>query len=112
MYVTAGRIGDDFNYLTMQLVGPNLDSLRRRCPLVVKRFSTNTAMRLASQCLESIRDLHKVGWVHRDIKAVSFAFPSFDHKLSLFQSNFAMGGSAASASIVYLLDYGLCREHI
>ena len=70
-------------------------------------------MRLASQCLESIRDMHKIGWVHRDIKAVSFL--TFSPRLlinSSFQSNFAIGGSTSSASIVYLLDYGLCREHI
>lgn len=30
---------------------------------------------------------------------------------SPLQSNFAIGGSKPTASIVYLLDYGLCREH-
>lgn len=55
----------------MQLVGPNVATLRKMCPCQRKRFCTSTVLRLSVQALEAMRDLHSVFIIHRDIKPVS-----------------------------------------
>lgn len=65
----------------------------RVCTL--QRFTLSTATRLSLQCLESIEELHNVGFLHRDVKP----------------SNFAMGRPPNDDRTVFLLDFGLCRQY-
>ena len=46
--------------------------------------------------LTSIENVHKAGIIHRDIKP----------------SNFVMGKSERDKSNVYLVDFGLAKDHI
>lgn len=56
----------------MSLQGKNLADLRRESPR--QCFLPSTALRLASQILVAIREIHSIGFLHRDIKPVSYMF--------------------------------------
>ncbi|CAB3397795.1 unnamed protein product [Caenorhabditis bovis] len=89
----CGR-NDKFNYLVMSLQGKNLADLRREAPK--QCFSLNTAIRIGLQILNGIREIHSIGFLHRDVKP----------------SNFAMGRTAQTMRNVYMLDFGLARQYL
>ncbi|EYB91869.1 hypothetical protein Y032_0201g1748 [Ancylostoma ceylanicum] len=89
----CGR-NDKFNYLVMSLQGKNLADLRREAPK--QCFSLSTAIRLGVQILNAIREIHSIGFLHRDVKP----------------SNFAMGRSTATMRKVFMLDFGLARQYL
>ncbi|KAI1732570.1 protein kinase domain-containing protein [Ditylenchus destructor] len=89
-----GRV-ENFNYVVMTLVGRSLQDLRNIAPQ--KRFSSGTAIGVAIQSLESIEDLHSIGYLHRDIKP----------------GNFTIGRKELNElRKVYVLDFGMCRKFI
>jgi serine/threonine protein kinase len=63
-FVTYGRHGE-YNYLVMELLGENISELRRR--QLSGRFSIVTTCLLALQMLTSIRAVHDMGYLHRDV---------------------------------------------
>lgn len=69
-FIGCGR-NDRFNYVVMQLQGKNLAELRRAQPRGA--FSLSTTLRLGLQILRAIDSIHQVGFLHRDIKPVSFS---------------------------------------
>uniref|UniRef100_A0A7E4UU49 Protein kinase domain-containing protein n=1 Tax=Panagrellus redivivus TaxID=6233 RepID=A0A7E4UU49_PANRE len=87
-----GKVHERFRFLIMKL---NLWELRIATPTM--RFSLNTSLKAAEQSLMSIEDLHKVGYLHRDIKP----------------GNFAIGMECnQEQQIIYMLDFGLCRKFL
>uniref|UniRef100_A0AC34FED7 Protein kinase domain-containing protein n=2 Tax=Panagrolaimus sp. ES5 TaxID=591445 RepID=A0AC34FED7_9BILA len=60
-----GRFGT-FNYVVMTLVGKSLQDLRKEGP--GQHMSMGTAISSGIQCLESLEDLHGIGYLHRDVK--------------------------------------------
>jgi serine/threonine protein kinase len=66
----CGR-NDKFNYLVMSLQGKNLADLRRESPK--QCFSVSTSIRLGAQILLAIKEIHSIGFLHRDIKPVNVA---------------------------------------
>ena len=56
----------------MQLQGKNLAELRRAQPRGT--FSLSTTMRLGAQILRAIENIHEVGFLHRDVKPVSYLY--------------------------------------
>ncbi|XP_078490913.1 uncharacterized protein LOC100176391 [Ciona intestinalis] len=91
-FIACGR-NERFNYVIMSLVGRNLAELRRSQPRGM--FSISTTLRLGKQILVGIRNIHCVGFLHRDVKP----------------SNFAMGRTSATCRTVYMLDFGLARQY-
>ncbi|MFH4978151.1 hypothetical protein AB6A40_004860 [Gnathostoma spinigerum] len=89
----CGR-NDKFNYLVMSLQGKNLADLRRESPR--QCFSISTAIRLGLQILAAIKEIHSIGFLHRDVKP----------------SNFAMGRTGSTSRNVYMLDFGLARQYL
>lgn len=77
----------------MSLVGPNLTKVLRRCPR--RRFSESTTVRLGIQCVRSIESLHRIGFIHRDIKPQNYAI-----------------GLDEPRRTVFLLDFGLARQYV
>lgn len=63
-------VKNELNYIVMQLLGPNLAHVRRTCPVEPQHFSVGTVLRISQACVESLRDLHGINIVHRDIKPV------------------------------------------
>ncbi|CAD5225912.1 unnamed protein product [Bursaphelenchus xylophilus] len=91
--IDRGKVEGRFRYLVMKLVGRNLWELRVERDR--QRFSLNTALKAAEQSLMSIEDLHRIGYLHRDIKP----------------GNFAIGRPDTNEHhIIYMLDFGLCRK--
>uniref|UniRef100_A0A915PR03 Protein kinase domain-containing protein n=1 Tax=Setaria digitata TaxID=48799 RepID=A0A915PR03_9BILA len=91
--IDHGKIEGHFKFIVMKMLGDNLQKLRRA--FVECRFSLSTSLRLGTQTLAALEELHSMGFVHRDIKA----------------SNFAVSDSSESKVNVYILDFGLCRMY-
>ncbi|GMR41883.1 hypothetical protein PMAYCL1PPCAC_12078 [Pristionchus mayeri] len=91
--IDRGRLTGRFNYLIMKLLGKNLWDLRvERSDM---RFTLNTALKAAEQSLVAIENLHRAGFLHRDIKP----------------GNFAIGKKEEDEGhVIFLLDFGLCRQ--
>ncbi|VDP37165.1 unnamed protein product [Soboliphyme baturini] len=82
-------------YVVMQLLGRNLSELKKTTSLDM--FSAATTFRLGMQMLESIEQLHDIGYLHRDIKP----------------GNFVIGKRAnGQHKVVYLIDFGLARQYV
>ncbi|KAF8366981.1 hypothetical protein PRIPAC_84810 [Pristionchus pacificus] len=91
--IDRGRLAGRFNYLIMKLLGKNLWDLRvERAEL---RFTLNTALKAAEQSLVAIENLHRAGFLHRDIKPGNFAIGKKDED---------------EGHVIFLLDFGLCRQ--
>jgi tau tubulin kinase len=82
------------NYIIMSLLGKSVMELKR--DTLKYCFSIQTAMRIALDMLQGIKDCHEAGYIHRDIKP----------------SNFAIGKRGqSSCRRIYILDFGLCRQY-
>ena len=86
---------DQYNYVIMSLVGQSLADLKKACP--GGKFSIGSALRLGVQCLEALEDLHRIGYLHRDVKPGNFAVGREDKQLH---------------RTVVILDFGLARKYI
>jgi tau tubulin kinase len=71
-YVHSGR-HHEVNFLVMEKLGDNLAQLRK---VYGKkgRFSMSTTLRLGIQMIECLEGVHKLGYVHRDVKPVCVYF--------------------------------------
>lgn len=59
-------------FLVMQLLGPNIGDLKKRSP--VKRLSQTTVARIMIQGIAALRDVHSLGYIHRDVKPANMCF--------------------------------------
>ncbi|WKX88545.1 hypothetical protein Q1695_008296 [Nippostrongylus brasiliensis] len=84
--------GEKFKFLVMTLVGATLEEIRRN--VLGRNYTKSTAMQLAYQTLESLADLHEIGFLHRDIKPQNFSV-----------------GLAQSEKTVFILDFGIARKY-
>ncbi|KAI6219737.1 putative serine/threonine-protein kinase K06H7.1 [Aphelenchoides besseyi] len=90
--ITAGK-KENYSYMVMTLFGPSLNKLFKQCK---REFSVSTQVRLGMQMLFCIKQLHEVGYVHRDVKP----------------ANLAIGLKGPESRMVHLLDFGLVREYV
>ena len=75
----------------MELVGHDLDDLKAKTRS--NHFSVKTGLMIGLQAIDRIEALHKIGYLHRDIKP----------------DNFTIGLNEKSA-LVYLIDFGLSKK--
>uniref|UniRef100_A0A914WHK5 Protein kinase domain-containing protein n=1 Tax=Plectus sambesii TaxID=2011161 RepID=A0A914WHK5_9BILA len=85
-----------YSYVVMTLLGPSLQHLWKiRC--AGRPLSESTTVRIGIQALLGIKQLHDVGFVHRDIKPTNFAMAL---------------GDGADGRFVHLIDFGLARAYV
>ncbi|KFD44994.1 hypothetical protein M514_14129, partial [Trichuris suis] len=88
-----------FNYMVMSLVGNNLESLANKIAKLNNKkepmFSLYSAFYIGINTLDTLCDLHKCLFLHRDVKP----------------ANFAIGCHAADLTTIYLLDFGTTRRY-
>ena len=90
-YIESGKF-EDFKYLVMELLGPSLSLLRRSIPS--KKLSRFTYLTLGTSMIDCIRDLHNLGFIHRDIKPGNFLV------------------RPEKKNPICLIDFGLSRSYI
>ncbi|CAI2349154.1 unnamed protein product [Caenorhabditis sp. 36 PRJEB53466] len=91
--IDHGLVPNRFLFVVLKLVGLNLWDLRMRIP--DRKYSMGTTVRIGEQTLAALRDMHRVGVLHRDIKP----------------PNFACGREEDDTlHTIFVLDFGLCRK--
>ncbi|RCN33744.1 hypothetical protein ANCCAN_20424 [Ancylostoma caninum] len=75
-------------------LGDNLTKIRHQ--FVDGRLSLSSGLRLAFLALSPIKELHNIGFVHRDIKCSNFCLTPH---------------SSRGNTQLVLIDYGVCRSY-
>lgn len=84
-----------YKIMVMDLLGPSLDKFYKMCN---KQFRIDTAVKLGYQMIERIEHVHKMGYVHRDIKPNNFLLGKFNR--------------SCSDDLLYIIDFGLSKDYI
>ncbi|EFP03034.1 hypothetical protein CRE_28456 [Caenorhabditis remanei] len=93
--IDCGTKLKDFDYMMITLLGKDLHKLR--CELPERKFTINTALRVGIQTLKACEELHRIGFVSRDVKP----------------GNFAPGVKANRQSrTIFMYDFGLARRYV
>ena len=74
----------------MDLLGINL-AKARRC--LEQRYDLKIAIQILIEMVISVKEVHKRGFIHRDVKASNFVFDRENRK-------------------VYIVDFGLAKKHL
>lgn len=90
------RSTTQYNYMTMQLMGENLETLMKEQGGELPRFSLKTVLLIADQLLNLIEKLHEIGYIHRDIKP----------------ENIMIGADQENRHRIHLLDMGLAKRYV
>ena len=85
-----GRFRAHFQVLVMERLGPNLQAVFEKCG---RRFTLKSHIYLALQLLKRLEELHKVGYLFRDLKP----------------SNITLGHNN---NVVYLVDFGCAKAYM
>ncbi|CAJ0566455.1 unnamed protein product, partial [Mesorhabditis spiculigera] len=78
------------DFMVMTLLGKDLVDCRRKCR--GRKVSAQTTLRLSLQAVQSLEDMHRLGFIHRDVKPCNFALGLKNNKM------------------LYIIDFGLCRQ--
>lgn len=79
----------------MTLLGKDLHKLR--CEARDRKFSISTAIGVGYQTLKAIEELHKIGYVSRDVKPGNFAPGIKENR---------------QHKTIFMIDFGLCRKYV
>ncbi|EYC02091.1 hypothetical protein Y032_0102g3478 [Ancylostoma ceylanicum] len=90
-FVDRGKTAK-FKFLVMGLVGKSLEDIRR--DVLGHNYSRSTVIQCSIQTLIAVRDLHGIGYLHRDIKPQNYAV-----------------GLGEQQNTVYMLDFGIARKY-
>uniref|UniRef100_A0A914Z6W5 Protein kinase domain-containing protein n=1 Tax=Panagrolaimus superbus TaxID=310955 RepID=A0A914Z6W5_9BILA len=75
-------------YLITDALGLSIPDLLNQ--LSINNFSLSSALRLAYETFESLEELHKINFIHRDIKPAAFAFGLKSLNTKLFLTHFGL----------------------
>ncbi|CAJ0608192.1 unnamed protein product [Cylicocyclus nassatus] len=82
-----------YSFIVMTICGSDLMSLKKRSP---EGFSESTILRIGVHALYAIKQLHEIGFVHRDVKP----------------GNMMNGANGRDRRIIFLIDYGMVRNFV
>ncbi|CAD6194806.1 unnamed protein product [Caenorhabditis auriculariae] len=89
----------DYNWITISLCGKNLRALRKAQPN--GKLSLACGLSVAQQCLKGIEELHKIGFIHRNVAPSTFAIGKYEGE-----------HSAAELRNIYVLDIGFAHQYV
>ena len=103
---------DKKNFLVETLLGPSLERLFKFC---TKTFTPQIVAKLGKEMVIRLRQLHKKGIIHRDIKPNNFSFGKFHTVINTKNNNekkkdLINNFNYFENEIVYLIDFGLSIE--
>ncbi|KAI6172801.1 Protein kinase domain-containing protein [Aphelenchoides besseyi] len=90
-----GRVANEYMFIVLSLLGPDLAKLRNS--MIDRHFTLGTAVRVAMQSSSAIEELHKTGFISRDVKPGNFAIGNKQEELH---------------RIIYMFDFGLSRRYV
>ncbi|WKX96332.1 hypothetical protein Q1695_012633 [Nippostrongylus brasiliensis] len=82
-----------YSFIVITLCGSDLMSLKKKTP---EGFGESTILRIGIFALYAIKQLHEIGFVHRDVKP----------------GNMMNGASGRDKRIIFLIDYGMVRNFV
>ncbi|CEF70384.1 Protein kinase domain and Serine/threonine-/dual specificity protein kinase, catalytic domain and Protein kinase-like domain-containing protein [Strongyloides ratti] len=85
----------NFQFMVVTLLGPNLYEICSYLP--EEKYELSTWVRVMYQILESIQYLHKVGYIHNDLKPGNFVI---GNKYDIKRRN-----------VIHLVDFGLASKY-
>ncbi|KAL3984895.1 Protein kinase domain family protein [Acanthocheilonema viteae] len=83
---------ETYSYMVMTLLGHSLNQLFKQYPIC----TVSTQVRVGINILHGLKQLHEIGYIHRDVKP----------------SNLAIGRRGQATHIIHILDFGLSREYV
>lgn len=118
-----GKLDDEYGFIAMDLLGQNsLEVLRK---LEQKKsseryygFPLASIVSIAVKLIESLRQLHEVGYLHSDVKPNNVVLDSYSDWTDLFQVLPTPSTNGSSTilvnenSLVNLVDFGLSEKYI
>ncbi|CAI5437586.1 unnamed protein product [Caenorhabditis angaria] len=88
----------EYNFIAITLCGKNLRALRKRLP--GGKLSLCCGLSVAQQCLKGIEELHRLGFIHRNIAPSTFAIGNYS------------GKNPEELRNVYILDFGFAHQYV
>ncbi|TKR81711.1 hypothetical protein L596_015541 [Steinernema carpocapsae] len=82
-----------FTYIVISRCGIDLHKVKKESG--IPHLSDATVLRLAVHALYAMKQVHEIGYLHRDVKP----------------SNMVFGATVVDSKILYLIDYGLARRY-
>ncbi|PAV87444.1 hypothetical protein WR25_18589 [Diploscapter pachys] len=92
------------NYIVMALLSVNLGELKKMSP--VNRLSRSTTARILQQAIAALRDMHTVGYLHRDVKWLPVFTDGYRGP-----ANMCFGLTPRTRHVLMLVDFGLVRRY-
>ncbi|CAJ0559557.1 unnamed protein product, partial [Mesorhabditis spiculigera] len=93
--VAHGSVGKEYVFIVMTLLGRDLHKARNE--MKDRRFTLSTALRIGVHTLKGIEELHRLGFLSRDIKPGNFAPGLRENKQN---------------KLIFLYDFGLARKYL
>ncbi|KJH52643.1 hypothetical protein DICVIV_01104 [Dictyocaulus viviparus] len=99
-FVDRGKT-EKFKFLVMGLVGKSLEDIRK--DVLGHNYSRSTVIQCSIQTLVAVRDLHGIGYLHRE----DFLFRAAK---DIKPQNYAVG-LGEQQNTIYMLDFGIARKY-